>query len=247
MVIQTVPNQLGRQGRKQRFEILNETYGNPGASYAVFVYRETKTYEYSNYNTERDYLYVCEGNLERLLHDLEFWEFNKNEFSETKKGVLTLKLIKTNFDETFLRKPKKQIIKGTFYLVSDDEFQRVPFQTEPITEKRNVFWSTKLNDSVEMTEALERYIQNSLSPIKTTESDNNKMKYIPIRVEGVEQYVPDSVNHDAFDSAVKHELTNLEFNFLNYFYETKKALRNDVGQLFFDINSTGIGWDHDRN
>lgn len=136
---------------------------------------------------------------------------------------------------------------GYVDLLTKEAYEKIPFEQNPITEKRDIFLARKLPDSIHLTEELAAYFTAHLEAIHTSKTKTSAMKYHVIVKEGVEHYVPMKENARALALAQEHRLTNLEFNFLNYFFETNKALRNYVGQLYYDPSQKGIGWGGSRD
>jgi hypothetical protein len=238
-----------RQSRTQSFNKFNELYGGKDIAYTMFLHKETKVFEdkYNHLNTQKEYAYVCKGELKKLLSELDIYNFSSNKLYESKLSTLKLKLTQKHFRDNFIRQPELRIVEGEFFLLTESQYKLIPFDKEPITSRRDIFLATKLYDRTEVNKELKEYIREHLISIKTNEEFNQKMLYLPIIKEGVENYVPNKVNQKAFELAKKHNLDHIEFNFLNFFYDTNKAMRNDNGQLFFDVNTNGIGWRHDRN
>lgn len=248
MKITTFPYALGWLGRSQRFEVFNTLYAKNDAVYSIFSYVEKKVFEPTSamQNTKEEKLFVYKGALKDLLHALSIYRYDKNELKEA-RDVLKLKLIQTHFEDGFFRhQPKKIVIEGVFYSLTEEEFEHIPFERYPITSKRDGLFRKQLTDSVVFSEELKKHFTKTLQPLRTTKEKSAIMTYIPLVVEEVKEYVPKVTNSKALELAIKHDLTVLEFSFLNYFYETSKALRNDKGQTFFDMNSKGIGWQYDR-
>ena len=247
--ITTFPHQLGWQGRERGFNLLNKLFEEKDTEYAIFLHKETEKFEngYNQLNTKKEYIYVCKGDLKKLLNDLDIHKFSTNELFDSKSSTLKLKLIQKHFQKSIIRQPVSRLVEGEFYQLTAAQFDSMPFTNEPITKQRDIFMATKLYDRLEINKELKVYIRKHLTPIKTNKDLNYTLFYTPIIKDRVERYVPNKVNQKAFELAIKHSLDLIEFNFLNFFYETKKAMRNDNGQLFFDINTHGIGWYHDRN
>lgn len=247
-IITTIPNQLGWQERERCSNLIEELFGKQNVQYTVFKYKEIRQFEkeYNKLDTEEEYLYVCEGTLKNLLSDLQVWHFNKNELVVTDLGALKLNLLRTSFSKDIIRQPKKMMIEGEFYQLVDDEFHSIPFENEPITSKRDIFLYPKINDRVKLNQKISEYFSNHLQPVKMHKTHINRLKYRPIIKEKNEDYVPKTISPKAFELAIKYDLSNLEFNFLNYFYVENKAMRNDVAQLFYEIQHNGIGWSGDR-
>lgn len=246
--IMNFSNTTNWQVRERDFKLFQETYGDGNAAYSIFKFTSTRTFEkgHSGLNTKKEFLYVCKGNLERLLEDLEIYDFDKNEVLDGNENILKLKLIQTRFPDHILRQPKKRIIEGCFYQVTEEEFQKIPFKSEPITSRRDIFLATKLNDSVAANEVLNQHFSTHFSPIKANEKSNDKIKYRPMLKERTKGDVPNSINQKAFELAAENDLNEMEFNFLNYFYETRKPLLNGEGQSYFDIRHNGSTFHNDR-
>lgn len=237
---------MGWEERERVFTHLQQLFPLHGATHFIFSYTETRIFEeeYKFKNTKRQYLYVCKGNFKALLDDLQVYHFDNNRLF-LRDSVLTLSMTQTRFRDCFVRQPKKRTVIGTFYAV--DAFTPIPFSSPPITKNREGFPVDKLNsDSIPLIPELKTYIKKHLPPLQATKDIHLKMRYVSIVKKGLEDFVPKRVNERAFQTAVSHNLTNLEFNFLNFFYETKKAMRNGNGQLFYDYHQNGIGWNSDR-
>jgi len=242
------PEQLGWQERERGFKKFNELFGKKDTTHSLFVYTSTKQYEkgYRHLDSTEEFVYVCEGNLKNLLSDLQIYHFTDHKFVQQNDRVIKLELTKRMFGRDFIRQPELLTIAGTFYCLTKEEFYAIPFETDPITSKREGIFGSKITDSVELNEDLKNFLTNHFTPIKTTEDTYYEMKYFPMVKHEVKSYVPEKTNQKALELAKKHNLTYLEFNFLNFFYETGKAMRNGNAQLFYDIYDKGIGWSHDR-
>lgn len=248
--ITTFPSELGWWGRKFDFRLFQQSYGKEEKQYSIFKFTETKRFERHcrELNTKKEYVYVCKGDLARLLADLKVYNFDKNELLETDLGVLQLKLIQTTFNGSgFVLYPKKRMVEGIIYQVTEEEFQGIPFPSEPITSRRDRNFAVQLDDSVKINDELENYFSTHFRPLTTNENLNDKMKYRPIHREEAKEDVPKEVNQKAFALAKEHDLNILEFNFLNYLYETGRTFRNGEGQFLYDMhNGKTWGYLHDR-
>ena len=238
-----------RQSSTEHFSKFNEFYGNNDTPYVMFLHKEVKTYEdkLKILNTKKEYAYIRKGELDDLLSDLNVYNFSSNELYTSNLSKLKFKLTQKYFRDCIFSQPKSIIIEGEFYLLTESQFKSISFDKEPITSKRDIFMATKLDDRVEVNKEIKSFISKNFVSIKSNKEFNQKMLYIPIFKKGVERYVPKKINQKAFELSVKYNLNTIEFNFLNFFYDTKKSMRNGNGQLFFDINNNGIGWDQDRN
>jgi hypothetical protein len=246
--ITTFPAELGWQEKKQGFELFNDVYGTNDMEYTMFFFKETKKYDkiYCSHDTIEQYAFVVKDNLTNMMNSLEFGRFNKNELYNTITNKLKLKLTQTHFQDNIFRQPKSRTIDGEFYVLTQNEFELIPFNCEPITSARESIFSITLNDSVKVDNELKKYIQKKLSFVKTNEEKNYMMKYRPMIKAEINRYVPNTINPEAFEIATKYNLSFIEFNFLNYFYETGKSLRNGCGQIYFDVKQKGLGWNDDR-
>lgn len=243
------PNELGWEGRERDFKRFQNVYGDGNATYSIFKFTEKRIFEkeHSELNTKKEYIYVCKGNLKRLLEDLKIYDFSKNEVLEGNANILQLNLVQMSFSDSIFRQPKKRTLEGRFYQVTEEEFEQIPFESDPITSRRDRFLFTKIYDSVESNDTLNHHFSIHLIPLKTNSESNCQSKYRPIIKESTKRVVPDRVNQRALELAKQHDLNEIEFNFLNFLYETRKALRNGEGQSYFDIHHNGPGWYDNRS
>lgn len=235
------------------FRLFHRLYAKENAKYCLFTFTETKRFEkeYRDLNTKENRVYVCEGDLVQFLFHLNY-DFDKKELLETDSGVLKIKLTKTDFEfekrhYIFTKQPKIRIAEGTIYHLTEEEFQKIPFSSNPISLEKDTFRLDKLSESIPMDDALEHYFSTHFHPLTTSEQLTDRMKYRLIQRQKAKRYIPKTVNSKAFELAKQHDLNLIEFNFLNHLYETEMAFCNGDGQFLYDIHNgkSYSNW-HDR-